>query len=487
MKVYKVNEHLFEKSNKFIGEKEVDWMRYVTLQQGTGGSISANPLSGRKGTIVNLSQTTNTDYRFDGYSITGANLSSNKFAINDGDVTAQGIFTYYPKRSVTVTQQTGGTVVANPTTGHDGDTVTLSNTANAHYTFGSYSITGATLTGSQFKFNGGNVTAKGSFIADPVRTITLQSTSGGTINANKLTGYDGDVITLSQTANAGYTFNNYSITGATLTGNQFTLTGGNVTAQPNYTLSVYSLTLHTNGHGKLVAGKTTGHYNDTTTLTATPSAGYAFNSYSITGGSITNNTYKWGTTNGTVKANFSITGGITIGSQVWNKYDMDYIPPSMVLYSDTTSTIDYGGYRLNTKEYSAVDTLHDGNSYIIENIKIFNSGGSAHEGIMYNYNAACSAAEHYPGWRIPTSAEWDTLRTYAGGWNSAGYRLKSTADGGNDQYGFCITGTSNGSPSYGTSDFYLPNSQWIFYVNRNYNWLKDTHDGYYTRYRLIID
>ena len=192
MKVYKVNEHLFEKSNKFIGEKEVDWMRYVTLQQGTGGSISANPLSGRKGTIVNLSQTTNTDYRFDGYSITGANLSSNQFAINDSDVTAQGIFTYYPKRSVTVTQQTGGTVVANPNTGHDGDTVTLSNTANAHYTFGSYSITGATLTGSQFKFNGGNVTAKGTFIAEPVRTITLQSTSGGTINANKLTGYDGD-------------------------------------------------------------------------------------------------------------------------------------------------------------------------------------------------------------------------------------------------------------------------------------------------------
>lgn len=233
MKVYKVNEHLFEKSNKFIGEKEVDWMRYVTLQQGTGGSISANPLSGRKGTIVNLSQTTNTDYRFDGYSITGANLSSNQFAINNSDVTAQGIFTYYPKRSVTVTQQTGGTVVANPTTGHDGDTVTLS-----------------------------------------------------------------------QTANAGYTFNNYSITGATLTGSQFNFSGSNVSVKPNYTHNVYNLTLQTNGHGKLVAGKTTGYYNDTTTLTATPSSNYVFDSYSITGGSITNNTYKWGATNGTVRVNF---------------------------------------------------------------------------------------------------------------------------------------------------------------------------------------
>ena len=251
MKVYKVNEHLFEKSNKFIGEKEVDWMRYVTLQQGTGGSISANPLSGRKGTIVNLSQTTNTDYRFDGYSITGANLSSNQFAINNSDVTAQGIFTYYPKRSVTVTQQTGGTVVANPTTGHDGDTVTLSNTPNAHYTFGSYSITGATLTGSQFKFNGGNVTAKGSFIADPVRTITLQSTSGGTINANKLTGYDGDVITLTTAVTAQHShFGSYSITGATLTGNQFKLNGSNVTAKATYIPEMYLQTVTASGYMK---------------------------------------------------------------------------------------------------------------------------------------------------------------------------------------------------------------------------------------------
>lgn len=44
MKVYKVNEHLFEKSNKFIGEKEVDWMRYVTLQQGTAGSAELDQI-----------------------------------------------------------------------------------------------------------------------------------------------------------------------------------------------------------------------------------------------------------------------------------------------------------------------------------------------------------------------------------------------------------------------------------------------------------
>lgn len=249
--IYKVNDHAFGKNNKFVGSAEVDWMRYVTLQQTNGGVISADKLSGRKGEIINLSQTTSSQYRFDGYSLTGATLTSNKFAINDGDVTAQGIFTYYPTRSVTVTQQTGGTVAASPTTGHDGDVVTLSNTANSHYTFGSYSVTGATLTGNQFKFNGGNATAKGTFIADPIRTVTLQTTSGGTINANKLTGYDGDTITLTTATTAQHChFGSYSITGATLTGNSFKLNGSNVTAKANYIPEMYLQTVTASGYLK---------------------------------------------------------------------------------------------------------------------------------------------------------------------------------------------------------------------------------------------
>jgi uncharacterized protein (TIGR02145 family) len=354
MKVYKVNEHLFEKSNKFIGEKEVDWMRYVTLQQGTGGSISANTLSGRKGTIVNLSQTTNTDYRFDGYSITGANLSSNKFAINDSDVTAQGIFTYYPKRSVTVTQQTGGTVVANPTTGHDGDTVTLSNTANKGYTFNNYSITGATLTGSQFKFNGYNVSVK-----------------------------------------------------------------------PNYTHNVYNLTLQTDGHGKLVAGKTTGYYQDTTTLTTTPSSNYEFSAFKVTGGTINNNVFTWSnTTNATAKAFFAsaipTTGGLTIGNQIWMAKNLNY---------------NDGGSGISTALLSNVNGVNMGVQY------------------FYTYDAAVRVASKIKGWHLPTSAEWEQLYDYAdpnpGIYNKAAMKLKSENGwyqdyGGIDSYGFCALPAGDG-------------------------------------------
>lgn len=90
-----------------------------------------------------------------------------------------------------------------------------------------------------FAFNGETLTLNGDelvlkyFVPDP-RYLTLNQTQGGTIAANKLSGYDGDTVTLSQTPSNGYAFNNYSITGATLTGSQFNFNGGNVTAKANY-------------------------------------------------------------------------------------------------------------------------------------------------------------------------------------------------------------------------------------------------------------
>ena len=63
-----------------------------------------------------------------------------------------------------------------------------------------------------------------------VYNLSLASVSNGAISADKLSGYDGDVVTLENTASAGYTFTGYSVTGATLTGNQFAFSGSDVTA-----------------------------------------------------------------------------------------------------------------------------------------------------------------------------------------------------------------------------------------------------------------
>ena len=168
-----------------------------------------------------------------------------------------------------------------------------------------------------YKIIGVNRLSSGQITPDTFNVSVSQQT-GGTVTVNKSTGYFGDVVTLSNTPSTDYDFNSYSITGASLTGNQFSINASNVTAKGSFTQKTYTLTLQTDGHGKLVANKTTGHKNDTITLTPTYSSYYRFNNYSVTGGSVNGNTFTI-TANATAKANFKVnaftaSGGFEKGS-----------------------------------------------------------------------------------------------------------------------------------------------------------------------------
>ena len=118
---------------------------------------------------------------------------------------------------------------ADKTTGYKGDTVTITGTPAWNQRTSSYSVTGATLTGNQFNFDVSDVTAQANY--ETAQTITLQSTSGGSIAASRVSGFSGDSVTLSNTANSGYEFSAYTLTGANLTGSTFNLTGSDVTAK----------------------------------------------------------------------------------------------------------------------------------------------------------------------------------------------------------------------------------------------------------------
>lgn len=210
-----------------------------------------------------------------------------------------------PAHLLLLNQTTGGTITADKMSGVPGEIATLSNTPDSYYTFDNYSITGATLTGSQFEFGDTDVTAEATFLPT-VYNVTLQTDGHGAISANKTTGIYGDTITLSQTASAEYNFNSYQMTGAVLTGSQFSITGSDVTAKATYTQKVYTLTLQNDGHGTISASKTTGHKGDTVTLSNKYNTYYRFNNYTQTGGSISNNTFTFGSQNATAKANFKL-------------------------------------------------------------------------------------------------------------------------------------------------------------------------------------
>lgn len=118
---------------------------------------------------------------------------------------------------------------ADKTTGYKGDTITITGTPAWNQKTSSYSVTGATLTGNQFDFTGSDVTAQANY--ETAKNVTLQATDGGSIAASRVSGFIGDSVTLSNTANSGYEFSAYTLTGANLTGSTFNLTGSDVTAK----------------------------------------------------------------------------------------------------------------------------------------------------------------------------------------------------------------------------------------------------------------
>lgn len=278
----------------------------LTLEQTNGGLLSSNKLSGWWNDEVTLYNTPSAHYDFNGYSITGSTLyDNNKFKFNGSSVSAKAIFTPWPVRNVSLVQTSGGTINATPMTGYDGDTVVLTNEPSSHFSLDSYNLTGATLDGDSFVFNGSNVTANAIWQQDPIYTVLLNQTAGGTITANPTTGFSGDVITLNATANAHYSLTGWGVTGATITGDQLTIGSSNPSVVGKFQEDTkYNLTLQQSTGGTITANKLTGYSNDTITLSNTPSSNYVFNSYSLTGATLTGSQFKFGTTNVTAKANF---------------------------------------------------------------------------------------------------------------------------------------------------------------------------------------
>lgn len=280
----------------------VRFIKYINVDPSLHGSVNLSRYSGEPGDIVTAFAVPDQHYTFDSYSITGAELTGSIFTIGNEDINIQGNFV--PKvYSVSYYNDGHGTLAGSLTTATGNMTGTLTATPNSHYLFENYAVTGGSINGDRLTVTG-DCSAKVYFAAEPKYNITLSQQTGGTIGANKTTGYDGDVVTLSNTADTGYTFTNYNVTGATLTGNQFAFNGGNVTAQGAFNHYVYNLTLQQTSGGTITADKTTGYYGDTITLSSSPSAGYAFDSYSITGATLTGDKFKFSESNVTAQSNW---------------------------------------------------------------------------------------------------------------------------------------------------------------------------------------
>ncbi|MBO7132715.1 MAG: fibronectin type III domain-containing protein, partial [Bacteroidales bacterium] len=197
-----------------------------TANPSAGGTVS--PTSGEytQGTAVSISATTNTGYRFTGWTKTGAgtfanaNSASTTFTMGAGNATVTANFTRL--YTLTVNAGAGGTV--SPTSGSyaQGETVSITATPSAPYNFSGWTVSGSgaslsstTANPTTFTMGSANATVTASFTAKPTHTLTVDrnNTAGGTVSGSG-TYYEGQTASITATPASGYYFANW--TGATV-------------------------------------------------------------------------------------------------------------------------------------------------------------------------------------------------------------------------------------------------------------------------------
>ena len=231
------------------------------------GTVTKSPEQAtyRYGDVVTLSATAEPGWTFTGWTPA---LTDNKVTITgDTSVTAN-----YSQDAYTLTVVSAhGTVTKSPeqATYRYGDVVTLSATAEPGWTFTGWT---PALTDNKVTITGDtSVTAN---YSQDAYTLTIISAHGTVTKSPEQATYRyGDVVTLSATAEPGWTFTGWT---PALTDNKVTITGDtSVTA--NYSQDAYTLTI-ISAHGTVTKSpeQATYRYGDVVTLSATAEPGWTF-------------------------------------------------------------------------------------------------------------------------------------------------------------------------------------------------------------------
>lgn len=209
----------------------------VILTTGGHGSITADPMSGAKDTLITLSNTPDQNYVFSKYTLNNVDLAGNTFLMPEADANVKGWFEA-DVRTITVTQPSHGTITA-PASAQVGSTVTLSITTDTGYALQYFTVNGTQIQGNTFVMPASNVTVGASLAADPTIEYNLSKvvpTGVSGISVKNTDGYQitkahaGDTINLTYyTLEPLYVFRYYTVNGQQINGSSFTMPAEDVT------------------------------------------------------------------------------------------------------------------------------------------------------------------------------------------------------------------------------------------------------------------
>ncbi|HEX2957470.1 MAG TPA: PA14 domain-containing protein [Chitinispirillaceae bacterium] len=234
-----------------------------------------------------------------------------------------------PTCTLTISNDGNGTT--NPAGNIDvtpGAATTISATASSGYVFRSWSVISGTANitdslsaNTSVTINSGNASVRANFTA---RTYTLTLSNdgnGSTTPSGSVTVVQGAATAISATPATGYTFRSWSVTSGIATfadslsaSTSVTLTSSNATIRANFIVRTYTLTMSNDGNGSTTpSGTVTVNHGAVTAISAIPSTGYVFRSWSVISGTAifadslsANTTVRLNYGNVTVRANFTV-------------------------------------------------------------------------------------------------------------------------------------------------------------------------------------
>ena len=234
----------------------------LTISKVGNGTVTADKAAPyHYGDVVTLSATADTGWTFAGF-------DPNAVVTMDDNKTVAATFTQNVY-TLTISKVGNGTVTADKAAPyHYGDVVTLSATADTGWTFAGFDPN-AVVTMDDNKTVAATFTQK-------VYTLTINKVGNGTVTADKAAPYHyGDVVTLSATADTGWTFAGFDP-------NAVVTMDSDKTVAATFTQNEYTLTINVNGSGSVNRdpNKATYHYGEDVNLTANPATGWQFGSWS---------------------------------------------------------------------------------------------------------------------------------------------------------------------------------------------------------------
>lgn len=254
----------------------------------------------------------------------GANWSDDAAWQDDDNIKYPGLV-YTPEETDTsynvtaATGLTGGSVSVDKTSAKAGETVTVTVSPNANYKISKVTYNDAEITPQNgvysFEMPSKAVTVSAEFVR-VYSVIVPSSITGGKVVADKTSAASGEKVTLTVTADTGFSIGDvkYNDNAITVSGGKysFNMPAADATITATFNKINYNITLPSaSDMGSVSVASTTANYGDTVTLIVSPVTGYELapsslkvvdsNSASVT---VTNNTFTMPASNVTVSASF---------------------------------------------------------------------------------------------------------------------------------------------------------------------------------------